>query len=219
MVSASLAPRCAFGCTAGGSSALDCSSARVAGSRAKGSLRTCLLAKLKEEKSRMAAAGNSKRRDSVLGIFILSGVAGLIYEIVWARQLVLVFGNTTQAVATILTGFFAGMAIGSVLGGRLADRVRSPLRLYGVIELVLVGIVLATPVSFRLLHEFYRSAYGWLETAPGTLTLIRFGLPLIALAPATILMGSTLPILSRFLARRRDELGGAFGNLYVANTS
>jgi spermidine synthase len=142
-----------------------------------------------------------------------------MYEVVWARQLVLVFGNTTQAVSTILTGYFGGMAIGSMLGGRLADRVRSPLRLYGAIELILVGIVLATPSAFRLIHQLYRSAYVSLETSPGAVTLIRFGLALVALAPATILMGSTLPILSRFLARRRDELGGAFGNLYVANTA
>ena len=64
----------------------------------------------------------------VLAIFILSGAAGLMYEVVWSRQLVLVFGNTTQAVSTILTGFFGGMAIGSVVGGRYADRVRSPIR-------------------------------------------------------------------------------------------
>ena len=53
------------------------------------------------------------RYAAVLGIFILSGAAGLIYEIVWSRQLVLVFGNTTQAVSAILTGFFGGMAIGA----------------------------------------------------------------------------------------------------------
>ena len=60
----------------------------------------------------------------VLAIFILSGAAGLMYEVVWSRQLVLVFGNTTQAISTILTGFFGGMAIGSFAGGRLAERVR-----------------------------------------------------------------------------------------------
>jgi spermidine synthase len=65
----------------------------------------------------------------VLLIFLLSGFAGLVYEVVWARQLVLVFGNTTQAISAILTGFFGGMAIGSVVGGRLADRVRNPLRM------------------------------------------------------------------------------------------
>ncbi|MGP1674388.1 MAG: hypothetical protein ACTS8Z_04135, partial [Candidatus Limnocylindrales bacterium] len=54
-------------------------------------------------------------RTAVLGIFVLSGAAGLIYEIVWSRQLVLVFGNTTQAVSAILTGFFGGMAIGAAM--------------------------------------------------------------------------------------------------------
>jgi spermidine synthase len=73
-------------------------------------------------------------RPLVLAIFVLSGAAGLIYEIVWSRQLVLVFGNTTQAVSAILTGFFGGMAIGAAIGGRIADRVRSPLRLYGLLE-------------------------------------------------------------------------------------
>src|SRR5438132_5631450 len=92
-------------------------------------------------------------------IFVLSGAAGLIYEVVWSRQLVLVFGNTTQAVSTILTGFFGGHAIGSFFGGRAADRVRSPLRLYGIIEIILVVIVLLTPVTFRLLHELYRGIY------------------------------------------------------------
>src|SRR5205809_1171965 len=87
----------------------------------------------------------------VLAIFVRSGAAGLIYEVVWARQLVLVFGNTSQAVSTILTGFFGGLAIGGAVGGRVADRVARPLRLYGALELVVVVVVLLTPVSFRLI--------------------------------------------------------------------
>jgi spermidine synthase len=153
----------------------------------------------------------------VLAIFILSGAAGLMYEVVWSRQLVLVFGNTTQAVSTILTGFFGGMAIGSFFGGRLADRVRSPLRLYGLIEVVLVAVVLATPLTFRLLHEVYRTAYPVLENTVGAVALLRFVLAVIALAPATILMGATLPILTRQLSRDA-HLSRAFGRLYAANT-
>lgn len=153
----------------------------------------------------------------VLAIFILSGAAGLMYEIVWSRQLVLVFGNTTQAVSTILTGFFGGMAIGSFVGGRLADRVRSPLRLYGVIEVVLVFVVLATPVTFRLIHELYRGVYPAIEGQPLVLALLRFVLAILALAPATILMGATLPALTRHLTREK-HLSAAFGRLYAANT-
>jgi spermidine synthase len=158
-----------------------------------------------------------QHRRLVLAIFILSGAAGLMYEIVWARQLVLVFGNTTQAVSTILTGFFGGMAVGSFVGGRVADRVRSPLRLYGVLEIVLVGVVLATPLTFRLIHELYRGVYGSIEGQPLVLGLLRFFLAVLALAPATILMGATLPALTRYLTRER-HLSAAFGRLYSANT-
>src|SRR5687767_7528534 len=155
---------------------------------------------------------------AILALFILSGAAGLVYEVVWARQLVLVFGNTTQAVSAILTGFFGGMAIGSAWGGRVGDRVARPLRLYGILELILVVVVLATPFSFRLLHEVYRGAFGSLESNPGLLTLVRFGLSLVALGPATILMGATLPTLTRYLTRDPANLSAAFGKLYAANT-
>src|SRR3712207_6529821 len=134
-------------------------------------------------------------RLAILGIFILSGAAGLMYEVVWSRQLVLVFGNTTQAVSAILTGFFGGMAIGSVVGGRIADRVGSPLRMYGLLELALVVVVLLTPVTFELIHELYRGAYGALQEQPQVLALLRFGLALLALGPATVMMGATLPTL------------------------
>src|SRR6476620_10697649 len=102
----------------------------------------------------------------ILLIFVLSGAAELIDEIVWSRQLVLVFGNTTQAVSAILTGFFGGMAIGAAVGGRIADRVRSPLRLYGILECILVVVVLVTPISFGLIREVYRGIYPSLEGSP-----------------------------------------------------
>jgi spermidine synthase len=122
-------------------------------------------------------------------------------------------------VSAILTGFFGGMAIGSVIGGRLADRVRRPLRLYGLLELVLVVVVLITPLLFRGLHELYRTGYDSLESQPTALALLRYVLALLALAPATVMMGATLPTLSRYLSRRREELGTSFGRLYAVNTA
>jgi spermidine synthase len=153
----------------------------------------------------------------ILLIFVLSGAAGLIDEIVWSRQLVLVFGNTTQAVSAILAGFFGGMVIGSLIGGRIADRVRSPLRLYGLLEIVLAGVVIATPVTFRLINEVYRGIYPSLEGSPQAVALLRMGLAVLALAPATVLMGATLPTLTRHLTSG-GHLSAAFGRLYAANT-
>ena len=140
-----------------------------------------------------------------------------MYEIVWSRQLVLVFGNTTQAVSAILAGFFGGLAIGAILGGRIADRVRSPLRMYGLLELALVVVVLVTPLTFGLIHEVYRGIYPSLEATPQALALVRTVLAVLALAPATVLMGATFPALTRYLARS-SALSRAFGRLYAANT-
>lgn len=154
----------------------------------------------------------------LLLLFVLSGAAGLIYEVVWARQLVLVFGNTTQAVSTILTGFFGGLAVGGAVGGRVADRVARPLRLYGALELVVVALVLLTPTSFRLIGEAYRGVYSPLAEDPGLLALVRFGFSILALSPATLVMGATLPTLTRYLSRGGRGLASAFQRLYTANT-
>ena len=102
---------------------------------------------------------------ALLLLFVLSGAAGLIYEVVWARQLVLVFGNTSQAVSAILTGFFGGLAIGGFVGGRVADRVARPLRLYAAMELIVVVVVLVTPITFQLIDEVYRGLYPVLSGA------------------------------------------------------
>ena len=170
------------------------------------------------EEKRARAALPQASRTVVLLIFLLSGIAGLIYEVVWARELVLVFGNTTQAISAILTGFFAGMAIGSVVGGRLADRVRNPLRMYAILELLVVVVVLLTPATFRGLHEVYRGAFGSLEQNTMALALVRFALAIAALGPATVLMGATLPTLSRYLVRDHNMMGHEFGSLYTVNT-
>ena len=155
---------------------------------------------------------------ALLLLFVLSGAAGLIYEVVWARQLVLVFGNTSQAVSTILTGFFGGLAIGGAVGGRVADRVARPLRLYGLLELIVVAVVVLTPLTFRLIGEVYRGIYPALADAPLALALVRFTLAILALAPATLIMGATLPTLTRYLTQGGRGIAGAFQRLYTANT-
>src|ERR1700690_2268301 len=128
--------------------------------------------RLRRSPAARSARGGSTDRQIILLVFMLAGFAGLVYEVVWARQLVLVFGNTTQAISAILTGFFGGMAIGSVLGGRIADRTRSPLRMYAILEFLVVAGVLITPAAFDGIREVYRGAFGALEGSPFLLALV-----------------------------------------------
>jgi predicted membrane-bound spermidine synthase len=159
------------------------------------------------------------RRGLILALFVGSGAAGLVYQVVWSRELVLVFGNTTQAVATIVTAFMAGLGFGSLIGGRWANRSSQPLRLYGALELGVAVFAVLLPFAFDDLAEVYRGAYPGLVDNTFGLTAVRFALALAAVAPATFLMGATLPLLVRYLVRTLDEAGARLGELYAANTA
>jgi spermidine synthase len=168
--------------------------------------------------SRPGSRATPSLRGVVLALFVASGAAGLIYQVVWSRELVLVFGNTTQAVATIVTAFMAGLGFGSLIGGRLAGTTRRPLRLYGLVELAVAAMAAFLPLIFSGLAELYRGVWPSLVERPGQLAGVRFALALAAVAPATFLMGMTLPLLTRYLVRTLDEAGARLGELYAANT-
>ncbi|MCA9575302.1 MAG: fused MFS/spermidine synthase [Myxococcales bacterium] len=133
-----------------------------------------------------------------------SGAAALLYESVWGRMLHRVFGVGDLAVATVLACFFLGLGVGSGLGGRWAQRVRSPTVAYAALE---VGIALWALGSLVALPELHR-AYAALGAGRsfGALTAIRFALCLPVLLPPTIAMGATLPVLVRATSEWRRAL-------------
>src|SRR6187200_914260 len=88
-------------------------------------------------------------------IFFLSGATGLVYEVIWVRLTGIVFGNTSHAISTVLGAFMAGLALGSWWLGRKADRVASPLRLYGLLEIGIGISASLVPVAFGLLDSVY----------------------------------------------------------------
>src|SRR6266511_654684 len=196
--------------------------------RVSGSLRTAPSSTCSKEhppvavavsRTRPSSRTRPARRGLILALFVGSGAAGLVYQVVWSRELVLVFGNTTQAVSTIVTAFMAGLGFGSLAGGRWARRSARPLRLYGSIELGVAVLAIFLPFAFDDLAELYRGAYPSLVDNTLALTAVRFALALAAVAPATFLMGATLPLLVRHLVRTLDEAGARLGELYAANTA
>ncbi|MHC4779523.1 MAG: hypothetical protein ACYTFG_13200, partial [Planctomycetota bacterium] len=94
---------------------------------------------------------------AVAGIcFFLSGFSALVFEVIWMRRLHLVLGSTGFAVATVVAAYMGGLALGSWLGGRLADRIRSPLLLYGILEFGVGAYALAVPFIFDGATPLYR---------------------------------------------------------------
>jgi len=162
------------------------------------------------------------KQDWLLGVglfcFFFSGAAGLIYQVVWTRMLTQIFGNTTYAIATVLSAFMAGLAIGSYLFGKIADRGKNDFLLYGVLEAG-VGIYgFAVPWLFLLAQKAYAPIFGLNESYPFIFNLVLFCLSFLLLVFPTLLMGATLPVLSRFYVRSFAQFGRRVGDLYATNT-
>jgi spermidine synthase len=141
-------------------------------------------------------------------LFLLSGATALVYEVAWSRRLVLVLGSTTYAVSLILAAYMLGLALGARLSGSVADRTRSPLLLYAVLEAGIGGLAFLMPV---LLSAASAAAGGSRPLA------FLFGFAVLLLP--TTLMGATLPILSRFVVTRLGVMGSRIGLLYGLNTA
>lgn len=149
--------------------------------------------------------------------FVLSGATGLIYEVLWARMLGLVFGATTLAVSTVLVAFMGGLALGSALAGRLGARIQRPVRLYGLFEIGIALYALAVPLFFALADNAYVFIWQQFRGSFFVFSLLRFVLSSLVLLIPTTLMGATLPVLSAALLRTQSVSSSAITRLYTRN--
>ncbi|UCE86810.1 MAG: fused MFS/spermidine synthase, partial [Deltaproteobacteria bacterium] len=165
-----------------------------------------------------ASASRAVQRRFALAfvLFFASGMAGLIYQIVWSRLLTLVVGVSIFAVTAVICTFMAGLALGSYLIGRTGDRWGDPLRAYGVIEGVIGVYAALTPWIFEAIQPLYASAFRVFE-GPG-LNAFRIVLSALVLLIPTGLMGGTLPLLARAVTARDDRAARGVGRLYAVNT-
>ncbi len=152
--------------------------------------------------------------------YFLSGGLGLIYQILWLRKLLLIFGSTVHAVSTILTVFFGGLALGSWLFGRLIDRHEGAgLRWYALLE-ALVGLyALITLPLFDGMQHVYIPLYRASGFSPAALVGWSFVCSVVVLLIPTTLLGGTFPVLSRFLIHSAEERGVRIASLYGINTA
>ncbi len=157
----------------------------------------------------------------VLICFFVSGLTGLIYEVLWTRMIVRIIGAAPFAVSIVLTVFMAGLGLGSLLAGRTIDRIREPMRLvrlYGLLELAVAAYGLVLPVLLLAFEPLYSLLYNRLFEHFVSYSLLTFlGCCLLLVAPV-ICMGATLPVLCRFYVTRLAHLGTHTGRLYGLNT-
>jgi spermidine synthase len=157
------------------------------------------------------------RHVALLACFFLSGASGLIYQVAWVKALGLIFGHSLFAIATVLAVFMAGLAAGSAYIGGWRSRAK-PVVLYASIELLIAATGIFSLAGLSgvswLYVKFYPSVVGWQSLL---LALRFFGAVAVLFIP-TFLMGGTLPVLARHIARDSAELGDCVSQLYWVNT-
>lgn len=142
--------------------------------------------------------------------FFFSGASGLLFEVLWTRELGLVFGSTTLAISTVLAVYMGGLALGSVIGGRLCDRrgsntvpllARRPLLTYAAVEAGVGLFALAVPALLSYYPQLNAALWRSVGDRYAVLSLLRFASTAALLLFPTTLMGATLPLLAEYMTR------------------
>jgi len=142
-------------------------------------------------------------------VFLASGFAALVYQVVWQRSLYAIYGINVESVTMIVSAFMLGLGIGSVGGGAVSkDPNRPVLLMFSVVELV-IGIFGYFSLDF--FAAVGKVTLGMSALGTGIITFV------LVLVP-TLMMGATLPLLVAFLVRRNKNVGKAVGTLYFVNT-
>ena len=127
-------------------------------------------------------------------------------------------GNTHYSIATVLTAFMGGLALGSFLGGKIIDRAFNPLAAYAILEAGIGFYCLLIPFLIDLAFPLFQWIYLVLGDSYTQASLVRFLVCIfLLLIPATF-MGATLPVLSKFVSRDENYIGKDVGTLYAINT-
>jgi len=152
-------------------------------------------------------------------LFFFSGLSALIYQVLWLRMLGWVFGVTVYAASAVWATFMGGLAVGSVVSGRLADRIRQPLKWFAAAESLIAVTALATPVMLAALQQAYVAIYPHLPHSPVMLTVARLCIGVVVLIVPTALMGATLPFVLKASIFQRGSLAAQVGVLYGSNAA
>lgn len=157
--------------------------------------------------------------------FLLSGLAGIVYQIAWTRQLALVFGTTETAVTVVLAGYMAGLAVGAWLIQRLLPFLDRPVLTYAVLELLIaVSAVALVPVLIGGSDWLLQEIAGHQAEPPGGsgrawIVWFYAVAAFVALVIPTLCMGATLPVLTRHVVESDRQTGARVGMLLTFNTA
>jgi spermidine synthase len=150
-------------------------------------------------------------------LVFLSGLSPLIYQVLWMKQLGLLFGNTSHAAGATLAAFFTGLAVGSWFCGRRSARSGNPMRIYAGLELGIAVTALLYFVVLKAYHVIYPEVYQSMHSGTWLLAT-KFLLALVLIFPPAFFMGGTIPVVGQYAIRIPSRFGSTSALLYGINT-
>ena len=167
---------------------------------------------------------SADKRSSLKQIFLvaafITGAASFIYEISWIRMLSLVLGATTHSFELMLSAFITGLAFGGLWIKRRIDRIGSPVRFSGYVQLIMGILALLTiPVYIASFHwmEWLLKALDTTDAGYASFSVASHAIALSVMLPTTFMAGMTLPLFTYVLIRQGHG-EGSIGQIYAANT-
>lgn len=172
-----------------------------------------------------AATGRSARDPRVTAVYVAIGVSGLaamIYELVWIRMFAVTLGSSTYSFTLMLAAFISGIALGSVAVG-VSSRIRqNPVVWFAVAEIAIgLTVLLSFPIYERLTYLFWKWS-SILQPSPDVIwlyNLVKYGTCFVVMVVPTFFSGMTLPLAIKVVARRDESIGEDSGYIYGANTA
>lgn len=155
---------------------------------------------------------------SLLSLALASGASALALELLWARELALVFGASGYAVTTVLAAFMAGMGLGSVAGGNLADKFRRPPLLLAGVEASMACLGPLLTLGFHHIPELAASILPETSILEFSALTLRFGMAFLLMLPATLLMGASFPLMICSTGESQKGFHRGIAWIYGANT-
>ena len=151
-------------------------------------------------------------------LFFLSGFTALVYQVLWMKELGLLFGNTIHAAATTLSTFFIGLMTGSYFFGKNIKKFSNCIKVYSLLEFGIAFSALFYFLLLTLFHTIYSPVFNLFGAGSAGLLVIKICMSVLILSPAAFFMGGTFPVMSHYLVSNRYQQGAMTSALYATNT-
>ncbi|MGB9719856.1 MAG: fused MFS/spermidine synthase [bacterium] len=150
--------------------------------------------------------------------FFFSGISSLIYEVVWAKLLLLAFGSTTIANTMVISAFMLGLGFGGIYFGSYVDKIRNPNRLFSSLQFGIGVFSFLLLISIPRLPNLYKIIINNLHLSQSGSSFFVFFIAFFILFIPAFLMGGTFPVMTKIYLRDENRIKKGIGILYGLNT-